>query len=242
MRLAVCLTARDEEDVIERSVRWHLSQGVDLILIEEALSRDSTARILDSLAEEDPRVIVSHTFNCHDRQAQVMTLLQQRALVCGADWVINADADEFWSTNEGTLHSVLEAVETSFGFVTAAVDEFGFDMSVIPGHRGWHGRRLLPKVAHRPSFGVTVRFGNTDVDGAGSGRAAPLTVLHWPLRTASQARGKAFNLGSQPVSGHEECRASYELLLTNPGPILRQTGVQDSRLADALSRSAPCSL
>ena len=236
-RVALAFTARDEQDIIERMIRWHLSQGVDFILVEEALSSDDTPAILDALAEELP-VVVSHTERSHAEQAQAMTDLQAQALLFGADWVIDSDADEFWAARDGSLRSVFAAIPAGVGFVRAEVDEFACDLTLLPHHRSWSGERLAPKVAHRPGPGVTVHFANVSVTGTLPGMALPqLSVLHWPLRSPEQAAIKCRNL-IVPVPGRAAgCDAHYRRLEEDPGAALAVSGTHTRRLTQILLNS-----
>lgn len=235
MKLALCFTARDEQDIVETMIRWHVSQGVDLVLVEEAFSSDDTPHILDRLARELP-VVVNHTRRSHAEQAQAMTELQAQAYALGADWVINSDADEFWVSRYGSLWHVFAAIPPDIGFVRAEIDEYASDQTLLPHHRSWSGERLAPKVAHRPSPSVTVQFANVSVSGTlpGTRPLADLRVLHWPLRSPEQAASKCRNL-SLPVPGRAvSCDDHYRRLEADPSAALAVSGLPDARLAGIL--------
>lgn len=223
------MTARDEADIIERQVEWHLSQGVYRVFVAESFSTDGTKQILDRISE-DRRVRVIHTATSHAHQAAEMTFLQRVALYEHCDWVLNSDADEFWVATEGTLIDAFAGIPKDVGWVGAPVDEFCADLTRLPQHRGWAGLILNPKIAHRPGPLVEVAFANTAVRNAGSHGTAPIAVLHYPIRSLAQAQRKAANL-SLPVPGRaQSCDDEYNLLLLSPESALDAHGVADDRM------------
>ncbi len=87
---------RNEEDLVETTIRHHLAQGVELVLIADNDSTDGTVRELERLAKLDRRIRWSRTGNIGFRQSEVATELARSALKSGAKWVLPFDADEFW--------------------------------------------------------------------------------------------------------------------------------------------------
>src|SRR5512136_2241231 len=102
MKIITVTMARDESDVIELFVRYHL-RIVDYMIIIEHLSFDRTPEILEALkAEGLPLEIVRETRTAFD-QGGITTQFMKRAVAeHGADWVLPLDADEFLTANEGS--------------------------------------------------------------------------------------------------------------------------------------------
>ena len=123
MKLVVTVMVRDEVDIIAAMVEHHLAQGADLIIATDNGSVDGTAEVLQRYA--DLGVLELH----HDpvfrkQQHAVVTGMARRACTeHGADWVINADADEFWVPCDRrlTLRSALEAIPLSLAAFTVPV-------------------------------------------------------------------------------------------------------------------------
>jgi hypothetical protein len=104
----VCL-ARNEEDIIARTVRHMLDQGLDGVIVVDNLSTDATRAILDSLAAADPRVHVGTDQQVGFHQGGKVSYLAHVAWRAGADWVVPFDADEFWYAEGRSVASFLRA-------------------------------------------------------------------------------------------------------------------------------------
>src|SRR4051794_20611986 len=108
------LLVRDERDVIEANVRYHFSQGVDAIVVTDNGSVDGTREILDGLATEFPIHVIDEPSHTYEQSAWV-TRMARKAAEDGADWVINSDADEFWTADRGDLRTAFAAVDAEAG-------------------------------------------------------------------------------------------------------------------------------
>ena len=141
MKFVVTVMVRDEVDIIAAMVEHHLAQGADLIIATDNGSVDGTTEVLQRYA--DLGVLELH----HDpvfrkQQHAVVTGMARRASTeYGADWVINADADEFWVPCDSrlTLRSALEAIPLSLAAFTVPVT----NLVGPPAMRGSGVDRLL---------------------------------------------------------------------------------------------------
>ncbi|MBV9520661.1 MAG: glycosyltransferase family 2 protein [Hyphomicrobiales bacterium] len=87
---------RNEEDLVETTLRHHLRQGVEQIFIADNGSTDATARVLAKLARQDRRIHWTRSGDVGFRQAELVTELAREAMKLGANWILPFDADEFW--------------------------------------------------------------------------------------------------------------------------------------------------
>ncbi len=87
---------RNEEDLVETTLRHHFRQGVEHVLIADNGSTDGTARLLERLARTDRRIGWSRTGDVGFQQAELVTDLGREAMKKGASWILPFDADEFW--------------------------------------------------------------------------------------------------------------------------------------------------
>lgn len=203
------LLVRDEADVVAAVIEHHLAAGVDLIVATDNGSVDGTVEILEALprrgrARAAPRTVTG---------LRAGPLGDQDGPPCGrrarADWVINADADEFFWATSASLKDVLGAVDPAYGAVEVRRDNMVADPSV---DGGWvqrlivrdtaslypRGTRLEPKTCHRGDPEVTVAQGNHLVWGSRVGQmtTADLEILHVPDRDYDQYRRKIANGGA----------------------------------------------
>lgn len=97
---------RNEANIIETNVLYHLAMGFDRILVVDNDSDDGTDRVLKRLGR-DPRVRWTRDTGGF-QQGRVFTQLAREAFLEGADWVAPVDADDFWYAPKGNFRQVLE--------------------------------------------------------------------------------------------------------------------------------------
>ncbi|HEY5199181.1 MAG TPA: glycosyltransferase family 2 protein [Solirubrobacteraceae bacterium] len=207
--LAMTLVVRDEEDILEANLRYHLAQGVDFVYAIDHNSTDGTPDILRSFEQMGVLRMSREDGDVHDQAPRVTRLARLAYEELGADWVINNDADEFWWPALGDLKDVLCAVPAPFGVVVARRHDFlprpdagePFHQRMIWRHvasRTPTGGELGPKVAHRGLADVVVAPGNHEIYEPLLSAAPPLPlieVLHFPARTYEQFARKTLNTG-----------------------------------------------
>jgi len=203
------LLARDEADVVEAQIAFHLHAGVDFVVATDNRSEDGTREIL----ERYERAGVLHLLREEGddmRQSEWVTRMARLAATeFDADWVLNADADEFWWPRGGTLKEVLATVPERFGVVrgswrhflpTSSPEPFFADRMTVrlaaPAHPGdketvYHAHQ---KVAHRARPDVVVEPGNHDAVAPGLEPLRawhPIEVLHFSFRSLEQLEAKS---------------------------------------------------
>jgi hypothetical protein len=228
MKLVLTLLARDEADIVEAWLSFHLNAGADFVVATDNRSEDGTTEILERYAREG-YVHVIHEEGEDLRQGEWVTRMARLAATeFGADWVINSDADEFWWPRGASLRDVLAAVPPRYGTVSAFLRVF----PPRPGDGDLFAERMtarfsalapiidpaslykpIRKVIHRGDPNVTVSRGNHALTGSSLAPLRgwfPIEVFHFPLRTADQCahkallQGRAFERISRPPTAYHE--------------------------------------
>jgi hypothetical protein len=226
VKLALTLLAKNEADVIDANVAYHLAAGVDLIVATDNGSTDGTLEILEGYEQSGALELIREP-SSDFRQGEWVTRMARLAAARGADWVINADADEFWWPRAGDLKEALQRLPGRYGIV----------------HGLW--RPFARKATHRAHPEVRVRDGNHDVEGAPLEQLHgwyPLEVFHLPLRTRAQVEGKyagGARRGLRFVPDGEDSRdAAADALVVGDSELREGLAgnvlVEDTRLRDAL--------
>jgi hypothetical protein len=213
--IAMTMMVRDEADIVGAMIQHHLDQGVDLFLVTDNDSVDGTKEILESFARAG-KIELSHDPRHLKQQHEVVTLMSREAARRGAQWVLNADADEFWTPidRESTVKEELDRIDPAIGAFPVPV----FDMAGEPARSGTGLQRLIyrdqrpddvlneygihahatPDVAFVPTEDVVVAQGNHFVSVAQTGTLPAgrgLMVYHFPWRSFAQFARKVENAG-----------------------------------------------
>jgi glycosyltransferase involved in cell wall biosynthesis len=211
MRLLLTLLVRDEIDIVRSCLDFHLAEGIDHILVTDNGSRDGTAEVLAEYALRGD-VTVLHEPPADFSQHRWVTRMARMACTdFGADWVINADADEAFACRHGSLRDALRAVPDDVHALACERTDFvAFERQYTqppPLEMVYRkkvslnlaGRPLSPKIVHRAAPDVVVGQGNHRVQGArfsGTPGACGIEVFHYPVRSLAQFESKVCNAGS----------------------------------------------
>jgi Glycosyl transferase family 2 len=124
MKLVMTLLARDEADIVDAQLEYHLNAGVDFVIATDNLSQDGTTEILESYARAGQLHLIREDGE-YLRQADWITRMGRVAATeFGADWVIHSDADEFWWPRGDSLKDVLASIPSRYGVVRALLRHF----------------------------------------------------------------------------------------------------------------------
>ena len=211
MKLVQTLVVRDEIDVVESQIAYHLNAGVDCVIATDHESVDGTTDVLERY-ERDGRLRLireSGPVREHEWRTRMARLA---AAEHGAEWVINTDADEFWMPRRGMLKDALAAIPAPYGVVWATSRHFVprpddgapfFErMTVRFSSPAALNDPLSPyrphaKAAHRGDPNVIVRHGSHRVETSFEPLPHwhPFDVLHFPFRSLEQYARKTARRG-----------------------------------------------
>ena len=209
MKLVMTLLARNEADIVDAQIAFHLHAGVDFVIATDNLSDDGTTEIFERYERAGVLHLLREDADDMRQPEWVTRMARMAATDFGADWVINSDADEFWWPRGGTLKQVLGLVPPRYGVVRGCWRHFlprsdgdasfAERMTVrlctpaFPGDKTtiYHAHQ---KVAHRADPDVDVERGNHNVSGQALEPLRswhPIEVLHFSLRSVEQVERKA---------------------------------------------------
>jgi hypothetical protein len=204
VKLVMTLLARDEADIVDAHLAFHLNAGVDFVVATDHRSTDGTTEILEAYEREGCLHLIRERGDRLEQAAWVTRMARLAATQFGADWVVNSDADEFWWPRGGDLKQALASVPERYGVVRAVWrnflprpedDRFFAERMTVrlrapaPINDPTSQYRPSFKIAHRADPHVTVEQGNhglLDSRFRSLRGWYPLELLHFPLRSRRQ--------------------------------------------------------
>ena len=209
MTLVMTLLARDEADVVESWLSFHLNAGADFVVATDNNSQDGTTDVLERFAREGHLHLLREPGDDLRQNEWVTRMARLAATDFGADWVINSDADEFWWPRGPSLSHVLDAIPPRYGTVGAFLRTFpprpDSDVpfaerltvrfsALAPINDPASLYKPIRKVIHRGHPQIALTRGNHAVIDSPFDPLRgwfPVEVLHFPLRSLAQCEHKA---------------------------------------------------
>ncbi|HET8741882.1 MAG TPA: glycosyltransferase family 2 protein [Gaiella sp.] len=208
MTLVMTLLARDEIDVVEAWLEFHLNAGVDLVIATDNRSEDGTTDVLETYARSGHVRLIREPGEDLRQNEWVTRMARLAATEHGADWVINSDADEFWWPRGASLRAVLDGVPPRYGTVGAFLrvfcprpgdEPFAERMTVrfsalAPINDPASLYKPIRKVIHRGHPAIEVTRGNHALVNSPFAPLRgwyPIECFHFPLRSEAQCAHKA---------------------------------------------------
>ena len=107
-RLIMTLLVKNEEELLEKNLLFHKAMGVDAFIVTDNNSADGTYGIIEKYRRKGWVVdVIRETATGYEQKEWVDRMIWRAKMSFGADWVINADADEFWYAPSGSLKKEL---------------------------------------------------------------------------------------------------------------------------------------
>jgi hypothetical protein len=207
MKLVMTLLARDEADIVESWLAFHLNAGADFVIATDNRSEDGTTEVLERYVREGHVHLIHEPGEGLHQDQWVTRMARLAATDFGADWVINSDADEFWWPRGASLSEMLGAVPERYGTVS------GFLRTFVPRPgEGPFAERMtvrfsalapindpaslykpIRKVLHRAHPEIRLTRGNhavVDSPFAPLRGWFPIEVFHFPIRAFDQFQHK----------------------------------------------------
>lgn len=103
-RVVMTLLVKNEEELLERNLLFHKAMGVDAFLVTDNDSTDGTCEIIERYRRKGwVADVTRETASGYEQKEWVDRMIWKAKTSFGADWVVNADADELWYAPSGSL-------------------------------------------------------------------------------------------------------------------------------------------
>lgn len=112
--LIMTLLVKNEEDVLEENLLFHKAMGVDGFIITDNNSTDRTMDIIEKYrAKGWVKEVINESATNYEQKKWVDRMIRKAKQNYGADWVVNADADELWYSPAGNLKKELSVTHAN---------------------------------------------------------------------------------------------------------------------------------
>jgi hypothetical protein len=249
VKIVMTLMARDEADIVDEHIRYHLEAGIDFVIATDHRSVDGTSEILRTHERQGHLHLLRERSEAYEQGEWVTRMARLAAEEFGADWVVNSDADEFWLPRGGTFREVLASIPSRFDAIRGIWRHF----ALRPETPGPFFERMIvrrlptvdvtspycanAKVIHRADRQIVVGPGNHDVFAERLvllREWVPFEMLHFPIRSREHlerkypARVKTARVSIGSLPSH--VAAIAPALRANPDEVHRAFLVDDAAL------------
>lgn len=149
--LIMTLLVKNEEMMLEENLLFHKAMGVDYFIITDNNSTDRTPDIIRKYRQKGwIKEVIEEKATNYEQKEWVDRMIWKAKTIYGADWIINADADELWYAPSGNLKSELSATHANV---------LNCEMrSVYPeeGKPFWQWDRTVKPVANPEEYNLSV--------------------------------------------------------------------------------------
>lgn len=197
--VALVVPFRDEADIIADMIRFHLDKGVDFVVGLDNGSVDDSGNL--AAVVDRRRVTVLYDEEHRAQHREHGDRMVHQAVSMGADWIIPADADEFWWPTSGDYRTEMggdsNILRTHWANLLPTPRQWK-TFSTVGDFGGRQYENWIPKVAFRASDFLSVEqgFHNAAVRNRREAPSSDLVVYHYPVRSYGQFERKVRNAGT----------------------------------------------
>lgn len=133
-KLIMTLLVRDEEDILENNICFHLNQGVDYIVATDNGSVDGSREILEKYSKKGVLSYQVIADNTYEQSKWVSAMARKAREEYGATHLFHCDADEFWYSKAGNIKKHLPNADEVFyvsllNYIPPKIDICSFSFS-----------------------------------------------------------------------------------------------------------------
>lgn len=213
-RIIMTLLVKNEEDMLEKNLLFHKAMGVDGFIITDNNSTDRTLDIINQYKEKGWVLeFIKEPGTNYQQKKWVDRMAWLAKTKHHADWIINADADEFWYPASGSLKDTLAKTRANvirvkprsvypeddkpfwqWNKIVKPVEDYSkYDLSLYPIFE-----RQYQKVLHRAVGYIQISMGNHKVVMIPKRSVySDITIFHFNIRGKKQFLEKMINGGKQ---------------------------------------------
>jgi hypothetical protein len=200
----MCIRTRDQAELVDAHVSFHLNAGVDFVIATDHRSTDGTLELLEAYEREGCLRLIRETGEQVRGSEWRTRMARLAALEHEADWVIQSDGDEFWWPRGSSLKQVLAPIPERYGVAYGFLrlfparlgdDSFFAERMTVRIHADaaindpTNPFRPHAKIAHRGHPDVVVDRGAHSVLGRSLTAllgCCPIEIFHFPVRSLEQ--------------------------------------------------------
>lgn len=239
--LIMTLLVKNEEDIIEENLIFHKAMGVDGFIVTDNNSTDNTVSILKKYLDKGWIKEIIYEKDDNYMQAEwVNRMIIIAKNKYNADWIINADADEFWyckseNIKEEVSHTKANILKCSMICVLPEENKKFYEwentVKPIKNPQLYDLSKYsiynpqFPKVIHR-SFGYKkIHVGNhyVDMEYIKEEKSKSILIYHYSIRNMMHFTNKVI-IGGKALEKNPDktmgvhCRYWFELYKQNKLP------------------------